>query len=72
VKGRDAGHRSYLSFAFFCDPDGSGWLFQEITTRLPGRIDRAKTAFASASDLASALRRAEAADGEQSRKELPQ
>jgi catechol 2,3-dioxygenase-like lactoylglutathione lyase family enzyme len=63
VNGRDPEHRSYRSFAF-SDPDGNGWLFQEITTRLPGRIDRAETAFASANDLASALRRAEAAHGE--------
>jgi hypothetical protein len=64
VNGRDAEHRSYRSFASFSDPDGNGWLFQEITTRLAGRIDRAETAFASANDLASALRRAEAAHGE--------
>ena len=64
VNGRDTGHRSYRSFASFSDPDGNGWLFQEITTRLPGRIDRAETAFASTNDLASALRRAEAAHGE--------
>jgi catechol 2,3-dioxygenase-like lactoylglutathione lyase family enzyme len=64
VSGPDAGHRSYRSFASFRDPDGNGWLFQEITTRLPGRIDPATTTFASASDLASALRRAEAAHGE--------
>ncbi len=64
VNGRDPEHRSYRSFASFSDPDGNGWLFQEITTRLPGRIDRAETAFASATDLATALRRAEAAHGE--------
>jgi hypothetical protein len=55
---------SYGSFATFSDPDGNGWLVQEITTRLPGRVDAADTAFASAADLASALRRAEAAHGE--------
>ena len=64
VSGPDPEHRSYRSFASFSDPDGNGWLFQEITTRLPGRIDSAATTFASASDLASALRRAEAAHGE--------
>ena len=64
VSGRDPEHRSYYSFASFSDPDGNGWLFQEVTTRLPGRIDPATTAFASANDLASALRRAEAAHGE--------
>ena len=55
---------SYGSFLSFSDPDGNGWLVQEITTRLPGRIDRAATTFGSASDLAGALRRAEAAHGE--------
>jgi catechol 2,3-dioxygenase-like lactoylglutathione lyase family enzyme len=64
VRGPDPEHRSYRSFASFHDPDGNGWLFQEITTRLPGRIDSATTTFASASDLASALRRAGAAHGE--------
>jgi catechol 2,3-dioxygenase-like lactoylglutathione lyase family enzyme len=61
VNGPDPEHRSYRSFASFSDPDGNGWLFQEITTRLPGRIDLATTTFASANDLASAMRRAEAA-----------
>jgi catechol 2,3-dioxygenase-like lactoylglutathione lyase family enzyme len=64
VSGRDLEHRSYRSFASFHDPDGNGWLFQEITTRLPGRVDAATTTFASANDLASALRRAAAAHGE--------
>ena len=63
VSGPDPNRRSYGSFASFSDPDGNGWLFQEVTTRLPGRIDRAATTFASASDLASALRRAAAAHG---------
>ncbi len=64
VSGPDPGHGSYRSFASFRDPDGNGWLFQEITSRLPGRVDPATTTFASASDLANALRRAEAAHGE--------
>jgi catechol 2,3-dioxygenase-like lactoylglutathione lyase family enzyme len=64
VSGPDPEHRSYRSFASFSDPDGNGWLFQEITTRLPGRLDTTVTSFASASDLASAFRRAEAAHGE--------
>jgi catechol 2,3-dioxygenase-like lactoylglutathione lyase family enzyme len=64
VKGPDPEHRSYRSFASFRDPDGNGWLFQEITTRLPGRIDSAATSFASKNDLVSALRRASAAHGE--------
>jgi catechol 2,3-dioxygenase-like lactoylglutathione lyase family enzyme len=64
ASGPDPEHRSYRSFASFSDPDGNGWLFQEITTRLPGRIDSATTTFASANDLAGAMRRAEAAHGE--------
>jgi len=64
VNGPDPEHRSYRSFASFNDPDGNGWVFQEITTRLPGRIDSKATTFASTNDLASALRRAEAAHGE--------
>jgi catechol 2,3-dioxygenase-like lactoylglutathione lyase family enzyme len=64
VSGPDPEHGSYRSFASFSDPDGNGWLFQEITTRLPGRIDSAETSFASTNDLASALRRAAAAHGE--------
>jgi len=64
VNGPDPEHRSYRSFASFHDPDGNGWLLQEITTRLPGRIDSAATSFASTNDLASALRRAAAAHGE--------
>jgi catechol 2,3-dioxygenase-like lactoylglutathione lyase family enzyme len=63
VAGPDPEHRSYRSFASFKDPDGNGWIFQEITARLAGRLDPAATTFASASDLASALRRAEAAHG---------
>jgi hypothetical protein len=64
VSGPDPEHRSYRSFASFKDPDGNGWLFQDITTRLPGRIDPATTTFASANDLANAMRRASAAHGE--------
>jgi catechol 2,3-dioxygenase-like lactoylglutathione lyase family enzyme len=55
---------SYWTFATFSDPDGNGWLLQEVTTRLPGRVDPATTSYTSASDLAQALRRAEAAHGE--------
>ena len=64
VSGPAPGDASYGSFATFGDPDGNGWLLQEVTTRLPGRIDATETAFASTADLASALRRAEAAHGE--------
>ena len=64
VGGPAPDHASYLSYATFRDPDGNGWLLQEVTARLPGRIDFAGTAFASANDLARALRRAEAAHGQ--------
>jgi catechol 2,3-dioxygenase-like lactoylglutathione lyase family enzyme len=64
VSGPAPGHATYGSFATFSDPDGNGWLLQEVTTRLPGRIDPAATSFGSASDLATALRRAEAAHGQ--------
>jgi catechol 2,3-dioxygenase-like lactoylglutathione lyase family enzyme len=68
VGGRDPEHRSYRSFASFHDPDGNGWLFQEITERLPGRVDAEDTAFASSTELAAALRRAAAAHGEHERR----
>jgi catechol 2,3-dioxygenase-like lactoylglutathione lyase family enzyme len=68
VRGRDPDRRSYRSFASFRDPDGNGWLFQEITARLPGRVDANSTTYASAADLAAALRRAEAAHGEHEKK----
>jgi catechol 2,3-dioxygenase-like lactoylglutathione lyase family enzyme len=64
LSGPAQDRRSYGSFVSFSDPDGNGWLLQEVTTRLPGRVDATETAFGSASDLASAFRRAEAAHGE--------
>jgi catechol 2,3-dioxygenase-like lactoylglutathione lyase family enzyme len=64
VAGPATNHATYSSFATFSDPDGNSWLLQEITTRLPGRVDPAATSFSSANDLASAFRRAEAAHGE--------
>jgi catechol 2,3-dioxygenase-like lactoylglutathione lyase family enzyme len=64
VNGTAPDHASYSSFATFSDPDGNTWLLQEITTRLPGRIDVAETAFASTADLANAMRRASVAHGE--------
>ncbi len=64
VSGPEPEHGSYQSFATFSDPDGNSWLLQEITTRLPGRVDAAATEFGSANDLASAIRRAELAHGE--------
>ena len=70
VSGPDPKHGSYRSFASFRDPDGNGWLFQEVTTRLEGRIDPATTTFASVSDLASAFRRAEAAHGQYEKRTL--
>ena len=64
VSGLAPDRMSYGSYATFSDPDGNGWLLQEVTTRFPGRIDSAATSFGSARDLASAFRRAEAAHGE--------
>lgn len=64
VSGGAPGHGSYGSFVSFRDPDGNGWLYQEITTRLPGRVEATATSFGSARDLAGAMRRAEAAHGE--------
>jgi catechol 2,3-dioxygenase-like lactoylglutathione lyase family enzyme len=68
TSGRVSGHApenaSYGTYATFGDPDGNVWLVQEVTTRLPGRVDAAETSFRSVGDLASALRRAEAAHGE--------
>jgi catechol 2,3-dioxygenase-like lactoylglutathione lyase family enzyme len=64
VGGAAPSRASYGSFATLSDPDGNSWVFQEVTTRLPGRMDAAETAFASVADLANAMRRAEAAHGE--------
>jgi catechol 2,3-dioxygenase-like lactoylglutathione lyase family enzyme len=64
VSGPAPEHASYRSFVTFSDPDGNTWLLQEVTMRLPGRIDPTTTSFKSTSDLASALRRAEAAHGQ--------
>jgi len=63
VAGPDPEHRTYQSYASFSDPDGNGWLFQEVTARAPGRVE-GDTAFSSSADIASALRRAAAAHGE--------
>ena len=62
--GRDPERRSYVSFATFSDPDGNSWLLQEVTVRLPGRVDAKETTFSSPAELAGALRRAAAAHGE--------
>jgi catechol 2,3-dioxygenase-like lactoylglutathione lyase family enzyme len=63
VSGIAPGHLSYGSYAGFKDPDGNGWVLQEITTRLPGRV-AGDTTYPSVTDLAEALRRAEAAHGQ--------
>ena len=64
ASGPAPNHATYSSFATFNDPDGNTWLLQEVTTRLPGRVDPASTSFGSASEVASALRRASAAHGQ--------
>jgi catechol 2,3-dioxygenase-like lactoylglutathione lyase family enzyme len=64
VSGPDPDRRSYSSFATFNDPDGNNWLIQEVTQRLPGRVNPDKTTFASSTELAAALHRAAAAHGE--------
>jgi catechol 2,3-dioxygenase-like lactoylglutathione lyase family enzyme len=64
VSGPDPDHRSYRSYASFSDPDGNGWLLQEVTVRLPGRVDADDTTFTSSTELATALRRAATAHGE--------
>jgi len=64
VSGRHPEGQSYSSFVTFSDPDGNGWLLQEITQRLPGRVDARDTVFASSAELAAALRRAAVAHGE--------
>ena len=63
ISGPDPEGRSYFSLASFSDPDGNGWVLQEVTTRLPGRV-AGDTTFTSAADLAAALRRAALAHGE--------
>ena len=63
-KGPDPARRSYFSYATFSDPDGNRWLLQEVTARLPGRVDAKAVTFSSSTALADALRRAAAAHGE--------
>jgi len=67
LSGPDPARRSYSSFATFEDPDGNSWLLQEITERLPGRVDSSGTVLTSSAELAGALRRAAAAHGEHER-----
>jgi catechol 2,3-dioxygenase-like lactoylglutathione lyase family enzyme len=64
INGPDPQRHSYASYASFEDPDGNAWLLQEVTQRLPGRVDASETTYASLADLANAMRRAETAHGE--------
>jgi len=68
LSGPHPSRATYGSFASFSDPDGNGWVFQEVTARLPGRVEAGDTKFGSAKDLAGALRRAAAAHGEHEKK----
>lgn len=68
ISGPNPERRSYASFATFDDPDGNTWVLQEITARLPGRVETDETKYASLTDLASAMRRAEIAHGEHEKK----
>ena len=63
ASGLDPDRGSYRSYASFKDPDGNEWLLQEVTARLPGRVDAGPTTFTSLAELIAALRRAEAAHG---------
>jgi catechol 2,3-dioxygenase-like lactoylglutathione lyase family enzyme len=62
--GPDPDRNSYGSFVYFTDPDSNTWLVQEVTTRLPGRMNAAETGYVSTADLEAALQRAEAAHRE--------
>jgi catechol 2,3-dioxygenase-like lactoylglutathione lyase family enzyme len=68
LSGPHPKRQSYSSFATFNDPDGNSWLLQEVTVRLPGRVDADGATFTSVADLAGALRRAETAHGEHEKK----
>jgi catechol 2,3-dioxygenase-like lactoylglutathione lyase family enzyme len=70
VSGRDPQRHSYSSFLTFSDPDGNGWVLQEVTARLPGRVDASNTAYTSPTELAGALRRAESAHGQYEKDKL--
>jgi catechol 2,3-dioxygenase-like lactoylglutathione lyase family enzyme len=71
VEGEAPDNASYGSYAIFHDPDGNGWLLQEVTTRFPGRIDSGVTSYGSVNDLAAALRRAAAAHDTHEKRNLP-
>ena len=68
LSGPHPSRATYGSFASFSDPDGNGWVFQEVTTRFPGRVEAGDTTFGSSKELAGALRRAAAAHGEHEKK----
>ena len=42
LSGPAPDHTSYRSYATFSDPDGNSWLLQEVTTRLPGRVEHSR------------------------------
>ena len=66
VSGRHPDHLSYGSFVSFQDPDGNGWLLQEVTKRLAGRV-AGDTTYSSVRDLAQAMIRASMAQGSMKR-----
>jgi catechol 2,3-dioxygenase-like lactoylglutathione lyase family enzyme len=68
--GPDPERTSYGSFLYFNDPDGNTWLVQEVTTRLPGRMNATETGYASTGELEAALRRAEIAYNEKHKEHL--
>jgi hypothetical protein len=72
ISGPDPARRRYASFASFSDPDGNRWLIQEVTVRLPGRVEADNTTFTSSTELAAALRRAAAAHGEHEKRTCQQ
>jgi catechol 2,3-dioxygenase-like lactoylglutathione lyase family enzyme len=69
IEGADPERRSYGSLATFGDPDGNAWLIQEVTARLPGRVDTDVAAFTSPAEIAAALERAARAHGEHEKRE---
>ena len=68
VAGLHPQRRSYGTYVSFSDPDGNGWLLQEVTARLPGHQLSSEVEFASSTELARALRRAAAAHDEHERR----
>jgi catechol 2,3-dioxygenase-like lactoylglutathione lyase family enzyme len=62
VSGPHPERLSYFSFVSFKDPDGNGWVLQEVTNRLAGRVT-GDTRYSSARDLSQAMARAAQAHG---------